>query len=419
MAEEWTVKAVDGEEVKSKQEVEQAVVEEATAENPNVEIQGDDNVVRVNLDQPPKTEEDALQQIQGETEEGVLRDERVEQASPEEPQQTEEESSDEKNESDTVHEEETVLELVQDEEDDPDEGGMVPEPAHAKAAEKQEEVPPTQPEIQLPEGVEKLLSFMEETGGTIEDYASLNKDYSQMNDVDLIAEYYRKKYPHYNQDRLQRKMNKEFYYDESMDQDAIQDKKDAFEDRVYEARDFLNKQKDKYYADLKLSKQNSVAPEYQEAYEFFNEYKQSQESNQKLADAFMAKTDKVFNDDFKGFDFKVGDKKYRYKVNDAKAVKEYQSDLNNFISDFVGEDGSISDASGYHKALFAAKNADKLAQHFYEQGRADAIKESAKKAKNIDMTPREDVGSVVTPSGTRVRVVSGNDSSKLRIKMKQ
>ena len=406
MAEQWTVKSVDGEEPKSAQEVEQAVVEEAAAESPNVEIENNDDVIRVNLDAPPQPKEEATEEDSSEE----VPEEAIEEVLSEEPTQEVVQE--------VAEEEAPVLELIQDEESNSDEGGVEQQPEAAAAPQEQEEVPQAQPEVQLPEGVESLVKFMEETGGTVEDYLNLNKDYDQIDDVSLIREYYKQKYPNYNDERIDRKMNKEFMYNEDVDdQDAIQDKRDSFEDTVYEAKRFLNEKKDKYYDELKFNRDKNVPTQYQEAVETANYYKQAEESNKKLQEKFAAATDNVFNSEFKGFDFKVGDNKYRYKVNDPQKTKAYQSDLNNFISEFTGEDGTINDASGYHKAMYAAKNADKIAQHFYEQGRADALKRSAKEAKNIDMNPKQDMTSVVTSGGTKVRVVQNNDfGSKLKFK---
>ena len=407
---EWTVKAVNGEEPKSAQEKEQAVVEAATADNPNVAIQDDGGVIKVDLDNPPvkeeqKEEADAVQQVQGETEEGVLRDERVDDEEPS--QETEGSSEQPQPDTQETPEEAPVIELVTDEEEKPE-----------PVAEVQEEV--QQPQVQIPEGLDSLVKFMDETGGSLEDYVSLNKSYDNAHPVDLVKEYYQKKYPHYNDERLDRRMNKDFGFSEDDDPDVIQERKDAFEDATYEAKRFLTEQKDKYYNELKFNRANNLTPEVQEATKFYNDYKKSQEGNEQLAAKFNEDTGKLFNDEFKGFDFKVGDNKYRFKVTDVAKTREYQSDLNNFIGEFAGEDGTISDVAGYHKAMFAAKNADKIAQHFYEQGRADAITNSAKQAKNIDMNPRSDASAMVqTKSGNQYKVVSGESSSKLRFKMKK
>ena len=404
MNEEWTVKAVDGEEVKTPQEKERAVVEEAAADNPNVEVQTESDVIKVNLDEPIKQEQDAEQGNQ----EGDLKEESAEEeAKPESETQEGEQLREDKSE---TQEEEQVIELVSQE-----------EPEAEKEVAIQEEAPKVElPEHNLPENVDKLVQFMEETGGTLEDYVNLNKDIDSMNNVDMVSEYYKEKYPHYNQERLERRMTKDFGFSEDDDPDVIQDKKDSFEDTLFEAKRYLTDRKSKYYDDLKFNRQSELAPEQKEAIDFYTDYKKSQEENNKLNETFLQQTNKVFGEDFKGFDFKVGDNKYRFKVSDVSKVKDYQSDLNNFIGEFAGEDGTITDAAGYHKAIFAAKNADKIAQHFYEQGRAEAIKNNAAKSKNIDMSPRGDAASMVqTKSGTQVRVVSGNSSNGLKFKMRK
>ena len=384
MAEQWTVKAVDGEEQKSPQEQEQAVVEQAVADIPNVEIQEDNEVVKVDLDNPPqpKQEEDVVQET---------KEEPVAEA-PKEPEAID-------SPIEIVNEEEAPVEKVEE-----------PVAIH------QPEPTPEQPK--LPENVQKLIDFMDETGGTVEDYANLNKDISKLDDVSVVKEYYKTKYPNLDDEDITFKMNDQFLFDEEADDErAIRSKKLAFKEELYSARTYLEDRKTKYYDELKLNRQTNIPEEYQKAYESAQSYSKAQESNKQLQAAFQQKTDAVFNE-LKGFDFKVGDNTYRYKVNEPAKVKEYQSDINNFVGEFLTEDGTIGDAKGYHKALFAAKNADKIAQHFYEQGRADAIKQEAKDAKNIDMDPRSDhSASVTTSSGTKVRVVNDEGfSGKLKFK---
>jgi hypothetical protein len=257
---------------------------------------------------------------------------------------------------------------------------------------------------------------MEETGGTVEDYVLLNKDLSSYNDGDLLREYYNQSKP-WDTQEVSEYMEDNFSYDEDDDPREIRSKKRAFKEELFNAKKFLEGNKEKYYADLKLNKQQDIPQEYQEAFTYYNEYKQSAESNEQLKQSFLQKTDNVFNDKFKGFDFQVGNNKYRFKVNNAVETKTQQSDINNFVKGFLGDDGQISDAKGYHKALFAARNADKLAEHFYEQGRADALRNAAKDAKNINMDPRKE-GVVQTKSGQKFKVVSGDSSSKLRMKLK-
>jgi len=271
----------------------------------------------------------------------------------------------------------------------------------------------------LPENVDKLVKFMEETGGTVEDYVNLNKDLSKLDNTTLLREYYKTTKPHLDTDDVDFLFNKNFGYDEEADDPSeVKAKKLAFKEELYNAQNYFTGAKEKYYADLKLSKQNHIEPEYQKAMEFYQESQQQTEKHENLQKTFVDKTEKVFNDEFKGFDFKVGENKYRFKVDDTKKVKKFQSNITNFVNQFLDEKGAVGDAKGYHKALFSAQNADKIANHFYEQGRADAIRDAEKKSKNINMEPRKDASSIVTSGGEKIRVVSGTASDKLRIKWK-
>ena len=240
-----------------------------------------------------------------------------------------------------------------------------------------------------------------------------------MDNTSVLREYYKNTKPHLDASDIDFLFNKNFNYDEEADDPSdIKAKQLAFKEELYNAQNHFKSSREQYYADLKLRKQNSVAPEYKEAMDYYNNSKQQSEEYNNLQKTFLEKTDKVFNDNFKGFDFKVGESKYRFKVDNSSKVKEYQSDISNFINDFLDDKGAVDNAEGYHRALFAAKNADKLASHFYEQGRADAIRDSAKKAKNINMDPRKDNSSIVTSRGDTIKVVSGDSSDKLRIKWK-
>ena len=273
------------------------------------------------------------------------------------------------------------------------------------------------PKQDVPEGLDKLVEFMEETGGSLADFVSLNKNYDDLKPVDLMREYYKQTKPHLDAKEIDFLMDDKFGYNDDADDRTKRSKEILWKEEIYNAKNYLNKSKDRYYADLKLNRQSQLAPEQQEAIEFYTSHKESQKQNEQLKSTFLGETDKVFTD-LKGFDFKVGDKKYRYKVNDVEGTKKYQSDLNNFIQEFLGEDGAIKDAKGYHKAIFSAKNADKIAQHFYEQGKADAIKSQKASSKNIDMAARGDAGSVTTSDGTKVKVVSGASSNNLKFNLK-
>ena len=267
----------------------------------------------------------------------------------------------------------------------------------------------------LPENVEKLVNFMEDTGGTVEDYVRLNADYSNVDETQLLREYYRKTKPYLDNQDMDIILE-DYEYDEDLDEERdIRKKKIAFKEEVNKARNFLEETKSKYYDEIKL--RPGVTQDQQKATDFFSRYNEEQKVNTVKQENFKDATNKLFNDDFKGFDFNVGEKKFRYGVKNPSAVAEQQSDITNFIGKFLNKEGEIADAKGYHKALYAARNADTIAQHFYEQGKADSVKEVVAKSKNITTQPRKtSVGSEFV-NGWKVKAVnSGSDTSKLSIK---
>ncbi len=283
-----------------------------------------------------------------------------------------------------------------------------------------EEITP-QPEVKLPENIESLVKFMEDTGGTIEEYVRLNADYSNVDNNTLLKEYYKSTKSHLDNSEIDFLIEDNFSFDEDLDEQRdIRKKKLALKEEVAKAKKFLNGMKDEYYKEVKLG--SKLSKDQQDAINFYNEYNQKQsaasEVQQKQYKQFEQSTNNVFNENFKGFDFKVGDKKYRYNVKDAAATKDYQSDISNFVREFLDENDMMKDAAGYHKALFAGRNIDKIVSHFYEQGRADAIKNTAIKSKNIDMGPRT-VKPVVDASGMKVKVLGGEDSSRLKFKIRK
>ena len=272
---------------------------------------------------------------------------------------------------------------------------------------------------ELPENVKKLIDFMADTGGDLEDYVRLNRDVESIDDQDALREYYRDTKPHLSSEEISFLMEDQFAYDESIDDERdIKRRKLARKEQVAEAKAYLDRQKSKYYEEIKAG--SKLTPEQQKAVDFFNRYNKESEQTQKTVEkqklVFNKKTQQVFNDEFKGFDYNVGDKTYRYSVKDAEQVKNTQSDINNFVGKFLDENNTMSDAKGYHKSLFTAMNADAVARHFYEQGKADALKETVAKSKNINMDPRQS-HSVVEAGGIKVRVL-GDDSNSFKFKMK-
>ena len=341
-------------------------------------------------------------------------------------------------------------------EDNPVDEGVAGVDENADATEKQEEVQPeaeaqeapvleevTEEEVQeqteelteqveeavteaqetgkaLPENLQKVVDFMEETGGTLEDYVKLNQDFSNYDDMTLLREYYKNTKSHLTADEVDFLIEEEFAFDENVDEERdIKKKKIALKEQVANAKSHLDGQKSKYYEEVKAG--SRLTTEQQKAINFFNRYNKESEETQKIAEkqtnTFKLKTQQVFNDKFKGFEYNVGDKKYRFNVKNAGEIKETQSDINNFVKKFLNENNEMSDAKGYHKSLYTAMNPDAIAKHFYDQGKADAMKESVAKAKNVSMDPRQSFSNNNT-SGPKVRVLNDDASSTFKFKIK-
>jgi len=386
----------------------QTVETKVNQENNNLSI-ADDGTIKVDLRQPLKTEENAIQEQETtsvDVGERAADSEKVDQ----EVRATEDDAQ--------------TLELIQDESTEVKETTLAEKIKDIpnKLKEESESVNNNQDVRELPESIDKLISFMEETGGSVEDYVNINKDYSAMEDMEILREHYRKSKPHLDESEINFLIEDSFSFDEDIDEERdIKRKKLLLKESIAEAKSNLTSLKSKYYDDLKLS--SKLTPEQKEAVEFYNSYKEEQSEAQKTAkkqrSVFEEKTNELFTENFKGFEYKVGDQKYRFNVKDVNDVKKTQADINSLVSKFVDSNNEITDAQGYHKALFTAMNADSIANHFYEQGRADAVKSQMAKSKNIDMNPRGTHEDVTTNSGFKIRAVSGEDSSKLRIKIKQ
>jgi len=267
----------------------------------------------------------------------------------------------------------------------------------------------------LPENVEKLVAFMEETGGNVEDYVRLNADYSNVDNDVLLKEYYKKSKPHLNDEEIKFLLEDNFSYDEDIDEERdIRKRKLAYKEEVAEAKSFLENLKGKYYDEIKL--RPGVTQEQQKAMEFFNRYNEEASLTEQKHDRFKKATSNLLNDNFKGFEYEVGGKKFRYGINNPSKIAEQQSNIDNFVKKFVDEQGEIINHEGYHKAMYAAQNMDQIANHFYEQGKADAVKDVVDSSKNISNTPRQTAGDAVFVNGIRIKSVTGADSSRLKIK---
>ena len=267
----------------------------------------------------------------------------------------------------------------------------------------------------LPENIEKLIAFMKDTGGTIDDYSRLNVDYENIKSETLIKEYYRKSRPHLDDDEIQFLMEEKFSYDEEEDDDRdIKKKRLEFKEEVAKAKRFLEDVKSKYYDEIKL--RPSVNREQQEANDFFNRYKQNEKRSEQLHGKFKEDTKSLFTNDFKGFDFNLGEKTLRYNIPNTSAVIDKQSDISNLVKKFLNDEGEVIDVKGYHKAMYVADNSETIMKQIYEQGKADAVKEIMAKSNNVSTEPRTSANESLFVNGIKIKAINGMDSNKLRIK---
>jgi len=405
MAEEIKVKAVEAEE-KSIAEKEEAVQKPSNFDE-------ETGVYKVNLNEP-KQEQDAVQEQK--TEDGVLRGSGENEEAGEKAEVELQDVREEKE----IEETPILEEVIEDDETSDDKATVVTEQKESKIETVEEpKVQTKEPEVEYPENMMDLVKFMNETGGTIEDYVRLNADYTNVDENTLLVEYYKQTKPHLSYDEIQFLMEDNFSFDQEVDEEReIKRKKLALKEEVANAKNFLTGLKDQYYKEVKLG--SKLLPEQQKAIEFFNRYNEEQKSAdellQKQTTHFEQETSKVFNNDFKGFNFKVGDKKYRFNVKDINKVKS--QNISNVFDKFVDQDSLLTNSGDFHKALFAASNADSIANHFYEQGKADAIKQMTAEAKNINMDPRKTSDGYVEAGGVKVKAISGNNDSGLKIKLK-
>ena len=269
----------------------------------------------------------------------------------------------------------------------------------------------------LPENIEKLVSFMEDTGGTIEDYTRLNADYSQVDETTLLKEYYKKEKPYLEGEDIDMLLE-DFIVDEDLDEDRdARKKRIAFKEEVAKAKSYLEETKSKYYDEIKL--RPGVTQDQQKATDFFNRYNKQQETAEQQHAQFKESTKNHFGNNFEGFDIKVGEKNYKYNIQNRDKVAESQSNINNLVGKFLDADGNVSDTKGYHKAMYAAENVDKIAAHFYEQGKADAVKDVVNSSKNLSSTKARATQGDVFVNGLKVKAISGADSTRLKIKTKK
>ena len=391
------------------QEKEAPVVEETTVQETKP-MSFEDGIIKVDLSELNKPTEDAIPEQ--ETDAGDVPVEQP-QDTPSSEEVVEEVREPIQNNEEPVQVEESVLQEITNE--------QVQEQAEELEEQVEQALIEVDAGIELPENIQKVVEFMNDTGGSLEDYVKLNTDYASLNETQLLREYYETTRPHLDSEEISFLMEDNFSYDEELDEDRdVRRKKLAHKEELAKAKNHLEGLKTKYYDEVKAG--SKLNPEQQKAVEFFNRYTKENEQATKVAEqqvsTFKNKTEKLFSNDFKGFDFNVGEKKFRFKVNNVDQVKDTQSDINNLVKKFLNDKNEMSDAAGYHKSLFTAMNPDAIANHFYEQGKADAMKSSVEKAKNIDMSPRGAHEKVSMPGGFTVKSIKSSSSPKFGIKRK-
>ena len=369
-----------------------------------------DDIIKVDLSKPKTEEKDAIQV-------GETKKVDVEEQAGSSPGVDEQIS--ESKEVSEIKEEIVIQEIVEDKEKTIEEkvedeivelGEKLEEKVIAPTLEESREI------AKLPENIEKVVDFMKETGGTLEDYVRLNADYSNVDNDTLLREYYKQAKSHLDSEEINFMIEDNFSFDEEEDEEReVRKKKLAYKEEVAKARKHLEGLKSKYYEEIKL--RPGITQDQQKAMDFFNRYNEEQNVAQQQHEDFKSNTNKYFSDEFKGFDFNIGEKKFRYGVKSPNEVATKQSNITNTIKKFLDDKGNVKDVKGYHKAMYAADNADTIAKHFYEQGKSDATRELVAKTKNIKDDTRPASGDVFV-GGLKVKAVSGIDSSKLRIKKK-
>lgn len=375
-----------------------------------------DEVAKVDLREVNKLEEEVINKEE-QSEENVVEQENTNEVSSGEedkPADSEDSVKQENQEQDPKDEQDSVLEEITDEE-------VKEEVEDLKSELKQAETL-KESGVELPENIQKVVDFMNDTGGTLEDYVKINQDFDSLDSNQLLKEFYKSTKPHLTSEEIDFLMEDSFSYEEDIDDERdIKRKKLALKEQVANAKQHLDGLKSKYYDEIKAG--SRLTQEQKKAVDFFNRYNKQSEEATKVSEkqklTFNKKTNEVFSDEFKGFEYKVGDKRFRFNVREADKVKQTQSDINNFVRKFLNKDNEMVDAKGYHKSLFTAMNPDAIANHFYEQGKADAIKQSIAKSKNIDMNPRQGHEGFVEAGGIKVRALTGDNSSDFKFKIKK
>ena len=370
-------------------------------------LSNNDEPIKIDLSKPKTEEQDAIQTQETNDSNAIVQE-----------QENSVDSKEVVEEIRPTEEVKPVIEEIIDEKPEEEEVISIGEKMEPQAETTAEEPQTVKQDINLPENIEKVVDFMKETGGTLEDYVRLNADYTSVDSDTLLREYYKQTKSHLDSEEISFLLEDNFEYDEELDEARdIRKKKLAYKEEVAKARKHLDGLKSQYYDEIKL--RPGVTQDQKKAMDFFNRYNEEQNVAEQQHEVFKNTTKDYFTKEFKGFDFSVGDKKFRYGVKNPSEVADNQSNINNIVKKFLNDKGDVTDVKGYHKAMYAAQHADTIAQHFYEQGKADAVRNVAAKSNNISNEARASAPSDVFVGGFKVKSISGLDSSKLKIKARK
>ena len=269
----------------------------------------------------------------------------------------------------------------------------------------------------LPNDVAAYLKYKKETGRGFEDYARLQKDYSNFSSDALLREYYTITEEGLDPEDIDDMMD-EFTIDEEIHEASdIKKIKLAKKKEIAKAKKFLRQQQEQYKQPLE-SRESSASESNEELIEYrqyLESAKTQQEDASQKREWFVKKSDEVFSSEFKGFKFKIGEDEVVYSPGSASELRKAQETPLNFVNKYLDSKGFIKDAEGYHKSLAVAMNPEKFAQFFYEQGKSQATDDVIRKTKNINMSERS-APEVSVKSGFQVKAVSQPSSKGLRIK---
>ncbi len=274
---------------------------------------------------------------------------------------------------------------------------------------------------QIPEDVAAYLEYRKKTGRSFADYSKLNRDFGAMDEKQLLREYYSATEDALDAEDIDYMMD-DFSYDADLDEEnVIKKKKVAFKKEIGKAKKFFDSQKEMYKEPLESSTA-SFSLEQKEQLEAYNKYvldaKTFDEEAKRKRDWFLNKTDEVFHNEFKGFDFKVGeDKTVTFlPTKNVDEIKRLNSDSSNLFKRFIDEEtGLVSDAAGYHRAVSIAQNPERFAKFFYEQGQSDGTTDVTRKMKNVNMSTR-DAPQVTKKDGMTIRAINPTEGRGLKIR---